>query len=526
VSTVGRALVLVTATTVIGFLANLVSPVPPIRDFAVFVAAGITAAMVVMGVLVPASRSLVDRRRGSGSEGRAHVPGRLVAAMSAVAGLAARAPAAVLAACLVAGGAGFVAALGLDTEFSQEAFIPDDADAAEVLDVTVARFGGDVSQQTFVVVDGDLTDPAVANAVLEVSDRLADVVHVEVADGQASVQSAPGTARQVATLAGALGGPGGDGGDSDLADVVDQLEALGWEGDRFAPDADVAAAYDLLDGVAPIDRYLAGGGDAGLLVIDTLAGEDEAQELASGIETALAPLRDAGAEAGVTSQELLGDETLEALTGSQLQKILFTVSAATLLLVLYFGVRRRRPLLGVITLVPTLVALPVVLGLMRVLGLSFNALTATITSIAIGFGVDYGIHMSNRFLEDRERTSDAAEAVRDTVTHTGAALVASATTTAAAFCVLLLSDLVPLRQFGGVTAMTMVAALIATLLAETSCLVLWDRWHTRRGRRSGGEGEPPRPDVDAHHTDGRDGDDGRRGHGSHRDVAEGAGSRR
>ncbi len=51
---VGGALTWVTATTVIGFLSNMVSPLPPIRDFGVVSSVGIIAALVIFGALIPA----------------------------------------------------------------------------------------------------------------------------------------------------------------------------------------------------------------------------------------------------------------------------------------------------------------------------------------------------------------------------------------------------------------------------------------------------------------------------------------
>jgi predicted RND superfamily exporter protein len=120
---------------------------------------------------------------------------------------------------------------------------------------------------------------------------------------------------------------------------------------------------------------------------------------------------------------------------------------------------------------------------MRLIGLSFNVLTATVASLAIGIGVPYGIHVTHRFLEDRERADGVDDAVRLTVTHTGSALTGAALTTAAGFGVLVFASLAPIRQFGTVIAITIVYALAAAVLVQPSGLVLWDRWHA--GRRSG-----------------------------------------
>jgi predicted RND superfamily exporter protein len=201
--------------------------------------------------------------------------------------------------------------------------------------------------------------------------------------------------------------------------------------------------------------------------------------LAADFRQRLAPLEQTGAEALVASQPLLINETLDELSAAQTQAIIVSLTAALALLVGYYTVTRRRPLLGVITMLPALLAVPLVLGSMWLLGLSFNALTATIASIAIGIGVPYGIHLTNRFVEEI-RGGDVDAAIRATLTNTGAALVGSALTTGTAFAVLLLSSFPPIAQFGGITALTIAYALLASAIVETAALVWWGRREVRR----------------------------------------------
>jgi predicted RND superfamily exporter protein len=155
------------------------------------------------------------------------------------------------------------------------------------------------------------------------------------------------------------------------------------------------------------------------------------------------------------------------------------------LLVVYYAVAERRPMLGVVTMIPSLLVVAWTLGTMRLMGLTFNVLTGTVASLAICIGVPYGIHVTHRFTEDLERSGDAAEAVRRTVGHTGAALAGAALTTAAGFGVLWFASIVPLQQFGAMTAITIVYSLAAAVLAQPSYLVLWDRssqwWAARHG---------------------------------------------
>jgi hypothetical protein len=135
---------------------------------------------------------------------------------------------------------------------------------------------------------------------------------------------------------------------------------------------------------------------------------------------------------------LLGTSLLLVLlvSAAQLLAILISLVAAGVLLVTATLVSSRSVSLGLIGIVPSAVALVLVLGSMRVLGLAFNALTATVASIAVGIGVPYGIHLINRFRESRLRGMHADDAIRDSLRNTGAALIGSAVTTGLAFAVL------------------------------------------------------------------------------------------
>jgi uncharacterized protein len=168
-----------------------------------------------------------------------------------------------------------------------------------------------------------------------------------------------------------------------------------------------------------------------------------------------------------------------------------------LLLVVSFWIRDRRPALGVITTVPVVLALLWTFAMMAATGIPFGPVTSMIAALAIGIGIPYSIHVTNRFEEARRRLPTDA-AVRSTVRHTGGALAGSALTTCAGFGVLLTSSLVPFQQFGAVTAYAIGFALLAATLVLPSALTLWDRWHRARGdadERPAETGPPEVPQV-------------------------------
>jgi hypothetical protein len=266
--------------------------------------------------------------------------------------------------------------------------------------------------------------------------------------------------------------------------AADRFADLGLLEAGFAADADVVGLLMLAADYVPVElgSVVAMDGSVAAIRVSTSAGEERVDALAAALLEDAAPLVEAGALVTVTSRNLLIAEVSTTLTAAQQRSIIVTLAAALALLIVYYAVTERRPMLGVVTMIPSLLVVAWTLGTMRLMGLSFNVLTGTVASLAIGIGVPYGIHITHRFTEDLERTEDAAEAVRATVGHTGAALAGAALTTAAGFGVLYFASIVPLQQFGAMTAITIVYSLAAAVLAQPSCLVLWERV-SRRTRR-------------------------------------------
>jgi predicted RND superfamily exporter protein len=127
---------------------------------------------------------------------------------------------------------------------------------------------------------------------------------------------------------------------------------------------------------------------------------------------------------------------------------------------------------------------------MALVDIPFNILTGMITSLTVGLGVAYSIHLSERYNQELERADSMWEAMRTAVTGTGGALLGSAATTVGGFGVLAFAILPPLQQFGIITGLTIIYAFLASVLVLPSLLVVWTRWF-------GPDDTPTQPDADA-----------------------------
>jgi predicted RND superfamily exporter protein len=127
------------------------------------------------------------------------------------------------------------------------------------------------------------------------------------------------------------------------------------------------------------------------------------------------------------------------------------------------------------------------IGVLVLLGWPLDFMTVMVSALVIGAGIDFGIHVTHRFREEWHQGMSVDEAIRKTVGNVGKALVAAAVTTAGAFAILAISNMVFLRRFGGITALSLTFALLSSLLVLPSILA----WQANRlERKAGGKKAP------------------------------------
>jgi len=483
---VGFALVLVTVTTAAGFLSNLVSPMPPVQEFGLVNAAGIVSALFVFGLLVPALKIEIDSfLEARGFDRRKEAFGtsdRLAPLMRTGERLARAAPVVVLVVVLLVSAGGAYGATQVDTSFSTEQFIAEDppgwtetlpdsmepeeytvAGTLDYLDATFVR----QDMQTHVLVEGDPTDPDTLARVHEGEETTANAPTTRtLVNGEAAYQGPVATMHRVAaenqsfnaTLAAA--DTDGDGvPDRNVADVYDAL---------FAADAEAAA-----DVVHRTDD----GEYAALRIVSFAAGDVTRGEVTEDMQAVAASIDGDGVTATATGQQtVLYHLVSEEIFDTVIQSLVVTLLAVGLFLVVATRITAGSATLGVVTTLPVVLALSWILGTMWLLGMNFNSITGMITSLTIGLGVAYSIHVSQRYRQQLDRDGSMWDALRTTVTGTGGALLGSAATTAGGFGVLTFSFMPALQQFGFITAMSIVYAFLASVLVLPTLLVLWTRF--------------------------------------------------
>jgi len=483
---VGVALVWVTATTVIGFLSNLTSPVPPIQDFGVVSSVGILAALLVFGVLIPALKVEIDgflesrgwdrKKRAFGTGG-----GRFSKVLSVGSTAARKAPVVLLVLTLVVTAAGAYGGSQVDTSFNQEDFLAEDpADwmkdlpepfapgeytAKENLGYVNERFVREDSQAQLLL-EGEVASDGALERVQAARDAAAgkDVTRI-LPNDRPAIQGPLAAMQSVA---------------AQNEEFAETFRGADTDGDGV-PDQNVAGVYDAFYDAAPqqAERYVSrtesGDYEAVRMVVSIDGGASGGDVTAQMRDVAEAASGD-GIEATATGSKILNKIVQDQLLETVVQSLLITLVAVFAFLMVTYRITDGSATLGAVTLLPVVLSVAWILGTMYLVGIPFNVLTGMITSLTVGLGVAYSIHLSERYVQELERNDTVWEAMQTAVTGTGGALLGSAATTVGGFGVLAFAILPPLQQFGIITGLTIVYAFLASVLVLPSLLALWTKY--------------------------------------------------
>lgn len=151
-----------------------------------------------------------------------------------------------------------------------------------------------------------------------------------------------------------------------------------------------------------------------------------------------------------------------------------TLISLVLVLGLLAGFFRNLRSISVV-LVPLLCGVAWTLGLIDIVYGELNSLTIFVFSILIGMGIDFGIHIYSRSLEEYHRGADWVDAVYVSTTRTGRALVSATVTTVVALLTLTLAHFDGFVEFGVACGIGIALCLIATLVVTPPLIAAFER---------------------------------------------------
>ena len=168
----------------------------------------------------------------------------------------------------------------------------------------------------------------------------------------------------------------------------------------------------------------------------------------------------------ITGLAVLYNNMLQSLFQSQIGSLLIVFAVISAMLFLIF----RSFKVMIIGLVPNIFVASSVMGLLGLLNIPLDIMTITVAAISVGMAVDNTIHYIYRYKKELKKNgSDIA--LKNAHSTTGRAIFYTASTIAAGFCILSLSNFFPTVLFGVFTSIAMMLAFLCSLTLLPNLLV-------------------------------------------------------
>jgi hypothetical protein len=169
----------------------------------------------------------------------------------------------------------------------------------------------------------------------------------------------------------------------------------------------------------------------------------------------------------LTGRTALAARTFTAMVESLVRSYAFALIVITPLMMLLIGDIR----LGLISMIPNLLPVAGVLAVMGALGLTLDSSTIVMGAVIIGLAVDDTIHFLHRYRRELATSGNPRQAVRETLTTTGSALLFTSIVLCSGFVVMgSFSSMVNSMISGYLTALGIAIAFIADILVTPALI--------------------------------------------------------
>ncbi len=158
-----------------------------------------------------------------------------------------------------------------------------------------------------------------------------------------------------------------------------------------------------------------------------------------------------------------------ALLQSDLNRTMGIAFIMVILLLVYFY---RSPVRALIPLTPLAFGVTMTLGFMGLAHIPLGITTTTVGAMIIGMGIDYGVHLTNRYYEERRKGMSIEDSAEEAIAETGKALLGAALTTIAGFAALSFSVLPALQRLGLVLVMGLTLAALNAVIVTPAVIML------------------------------------------------------
>jgi len=162
----------------------------------------------------------------------------------------------------------------------------------------------------------------------------------------------------------------------------------------------------------------------------------------------------------LTGQDAITIAVNSRLTDEQIRSMILALMLVLAALIFIFSSSTY----GFLTMIPVLFVLMWEPGFLVAIDIPLSLVTISIASIMIGIGIDYGVHITHRFREELDRGIPKIEAIKISIEKTGLSLLEAALTTVAGVASIYFVNVPALREFGIVVILMIALSCIAAAL--------------------------------------------------------------
>ena len=493
ISGVLGALTLAMLSDGIAFLANVTSGIETVIGFGIAAGIAVFASYIVMGMFLPLvamrwdQRTFIQRRESSAPsvspEAAKTSPSadRLAAAVMALV----RFPWAALSAAAGLTVASTYLAFQLEPQLDVKEFFDSNSDLVTGLDKLDQHVGPALSGEPAVIyIQGDLTKTESLSGIGDLLDRMGNNPNLgQTEDGGVSLYR-----RTLLTVLGRVTGSQyarsvieeetgvtvtDDDGDG-IPDTQEQILATyGYIVEHGVPLRRGTLVYDPVQVRETLFHRPGQKDEQATIIIFGVLGTRQQANVSPALEALekdLEPLRDLPSIsfAGVTGSPFTRHFTLQAATKALNTSLPVAVAACFILLLVWMRSARY----ALVTILPIGLVVSWLYAFMYLAGFHLNFVTATIAAVSIGVGIDYSIHVTQRFRQEMADQGDREKALRATAKGTGVALAGSAASSVIGFAVLSFAPMPLFSAYGIITAAMMAMAAAAALMVLPPLLYL------------------------------------------------------
>ena len=199
-----------------------------------------------------------------------------------------------------------------------------------------------------------------------------------------------------------------------------------------------------------------------LVYIPLGIGMDESQALVNTVNSiaAEADIPHNGKVSILTGQDAINVAINEKLTDEQTRSMIIAILLVLASLIIIFS----SSIYGFLTMIPIGFVLMWEPGFLVALDIPLSVVTISIGSIMIGIGIDYGVHITHRIREEMSNGSNKDQAIKKAIERTGLSLIEAASTTIAGVAAIFVIDIAALQQFALVIILMVALSVIGAAI--------------------------------------------------------------